>query len=123
MAAHDGMSTISVLFFVATTFWTLFWVSRVVYYQKQMNPEKKGNILSWNFDKEWLASCDEREQLRSLRAGYYAYYYNQFINLIIFVILLCAANVYEMSNLPFVILGVVWSAQTLIYWYEYEKKR
>ena len=46
-----------------------------------------------------------------------------FINLIIFVILLCAANVYEMSNLPFVILGVVWCAQTLIYWYEYEKKR
>ena len=123
MTAHDGMSTISVLFFVATTFWTLFWLSRVVYYQKQMNPEKKGNILSWNFDKEWLASCDEREQLRSFRAGYYAYYYNQFINLIIFIILLCAANVYEISALPFVILGVVWCAQTLIYWYEYEKKR
>ncbi|HIX28201.1 MAG TPA: DUF3169 family protein, partial [Candidatus Blautia stercoravium] len=38
MTAHDRMSTVSVFFFSVSVFWNLFWLSRIVYYRKQVNP-------------------------------------------------------------------------------------
>lgn len=40
---------------------------------KQLNPEKKGNIFDKNFSKEWLASCDEAQQLMIYKASYKSY--------------------------------------------------
>lgn len=37
---------------------------------KEINPEKKGNIFDKNFQKDWLNSCDEAQQLMVYKASY-----------------------------------------------------
>ncbi|MCD8385104.1 MAG: DUF3169 family protein [Clostridiales bacterium] len=40
---------------------------------REQNPEKQGSVYQFNFQKVWLQSCDEAEQLQIYRAGYRAY--------------------------------------------------
>ncbi|MCC8183112.1 MAG: DUF3169 family protein, partial [Clostridiales bacterium] len=46
---------------------------RVVDQLREQNPEKRGSVYQFNFQKVWLQSCDEAEQLQIYRAGYQAY--------------------------------------------------
>lgn len=117
------LSVIAVLFYAVVVFWNLFFIGRLIKYDKKINPEKRGNYFSWNFNKEWLASCDEREKLRMFQAAYYTQLRTQFIYLGVFIGLLLLSNAVEVGIVPFLILLVIWVSQSLIYWYEYEKKR
>lgn len=38
--------------------------NRIVNFTKEINPEKKGSVYDLKFQKTWIASCDEAEQLR-----------------------------------------------------------
>lgn len=40
---------------------------------KVLYPEKRGDVYSLRFQKDWLDSMDEREKLTTYRASYYAY--------------------------------------------------
>lgn len=73
----------ALLCYAAAEIWILLSMDRMVKYRKKLNPEKKGNIFSWNYDKEWLASCDEREWMQVFRAGYAVYEKSNILYLII----------------------------------------
>ena len=38
--------------------------NRIVNFTKEINPEKKGSVYDLKFQKTWIASCDEAEQLQ-----------------------------------------------------------
>lgn len=116
-------SVTAVLIYAVMVFWNLFFIGKLIKYDKKINPEKRGNFFSWNFNKEWLASCDEREKLRMFQAAYYTQLKTQFVYLAVFIGLLILSNAVEVGVVPFLILMVIWVSQSLIYWYEYEKKR
>lgn len=116
-------SVTAVLIYAVMVFWNLFFIGKLIKYDKKINPEKRGNFFSWNFNKEWLASCDEREKLRMFQAAYYTRLKTQFVYLAVFIGLLILSNAVEVGVVPFLILMVIWVSQSLIYWYEYEKKR
>jgi hypothetical protein len=41
--------------------------------EKELNPEKRGNVLDVNFQKVWMNSCDEAQKMIVYKAGYKAY--------------------------------------------------
>ena len=116
-------SVAAVLIYALIVFWNLFFMGKLIKYDKKINPEKRGNFFSWNFNKEWLESCDEREKLRLFQAAYYTQLRTQFVYLAVFIGLLLVSNAVEIGIVPFLILMVIWVSQSLIYCYEYEKKR
>lgn len=118
----DSFTLAAIGTFFLSAVWILISWDRLVKYEKQMNPEKKGNIFSWNFNKEWLQSCDEREKLKLFRAAYYTHLSMQILYLVIFCVLILLSGIVKVGVLPFVILGAVWMFQLLSYQYQYEHK-
>ena len=112
----------AILCFAAATLWILFAMDRMVKYRKKLNPEKKGNIFSWNYDKEWLASCDERERMQVFRAGYAVYVKSNILYLIIFICLILTSVIFDLGIAPFLVLLVIWCSQILMFTY-YSRKR
>lgn len=112
----------ALLCFAVGTFWILLAMDRMVKYRKKLNPEKKGNIFIWNYDKEWLASCDEREQMQVFRAGYAVYLKSNILYLIIFICLILTSIIFDLGIAPFLVLLVIWCSQNLIFTY-YSRKR
>lgn len=107
----------------AATLWILLAMDRMVKYRKKLNPEKKGNIFSWNYDKEWLASCDERERMQVFRAGYAVYVKSNILYLIIFICLILTSIIFDLGIAPFLVLLVIWCSQILIFTYYSRKRR
>ena len=89
----------------------------IVNYMKKLNPDKKGNIFSWNYDKECLASCDEREKVQVFHAGYEVYLKSQYLYLALFVALILLSTILDLGLAPFLLLLIIWCSQTLIYAY------
>lgn len=85
--------------------------------------KREGISLAGILINEWLESCDEREKLRLFQAAYYTQLRTQFVYLAVFIGLLLVSNAVEIGIVPFLILMVIWVSQSLIYCYEYEKKR
>ena len=92
-------------------------MDRIVNYMKKLNPDKKGNIFSWNYDKECLASCDEREKVQVFHAGYEVYLKSQYLYLALFVALILLSTILDLGLAPFLLLLIIWCSQTLIYAY------
>lgn len=115
-------SMFSLLFFLASFFWILGCMDRIVKYQKKLNPEKKGNFLSWAFRKQWLASCDEREKEKIYKAAYKSYTIQQYVYPVIFIALILLSTILKVGILPFIVLGVIWVSLLISYLYEYQKK-
>lgn len=113
-AAGNG---IAVYFFTIGAFWNLICLDRIVNYMKKLNPDKKGNIFSWNYDKECLASCDEREKVQVFHAGYEVYLKSQYLYLALFVALILLSTILDLGFAPFLLLLIIWCSQTLIYAY------
>lgn len=67
------VSMIDIVIFLVASFTFVALQKKCIDLTKQLNPEKKGNIFDKNFSKEWLASCDEAQQLMIYKASYAAY--------------------------------------------------
>ena len=108
---------IAVYFFAIGAFWNLICLDKIVNYMKKLNPDRKGNIFSWNYDKECLASCDEREKVQVFHAGYEVYLKSQYLYLVLFVALILLSTILDLGLAPFLLLLIIWCSQTLIYAY------
>lgn len=93
----------------------------IVKYVKRINPEKKGNILALNFQKVWMASCDEAEQMILFRAGYKAFRAVNVACVACFVILLVLETVLQAGLVPIVLVGVIWLTNALAFVRESKK--
>lgn len=113
-AAGNG---VAVYFFAIGAFCNLLCLDKIVNYMKKLNPDRKGNIFSWNYDKECLASCDEREKVQIFHAGYQVYLKSQYLYLGLFVALILLSTILDLGLAPFLLLLIIWCSQTLIYAY------
>lgn len=107
----------AVFFFVIGEFGNLICLDRIINYMKKLNPERRGNIFSWNYDKECLESCDEREKVQVFHAGYQVYLKSQYLYLGLFVMLTLLSTILDFGIAPFLLLLIIWCSQTLIYAY------
>ena len=79
------------------------------------HPEKRGDMNSKNFQKDWMASCDEAEKEMVYQSAYKAYTaLGKMLQ-----ILLCATMilhlVFHTGILAVIVVGVVYLTMTLTY--------
>ena len=82
-----------------------------------LNQYKTVNIFIFNYDKECLAICYERDLLQLFNAGYEVYLKSQYLYLALFVALILLSTILDLGLAPFLLLLIIWCSQTLIYAY------
>lgn len=106
---------IYILIFMVLTFVYVFLQRRFVEFTKEMYPGKKGDALDMDFQKQWINSMDEFEQQVIYKAAYKAYSAGQVLYLSILLVLFLGALFFDISVLPFLVVGVIWLIQSIIY--------
>lgn len=82
---------------------------------KRINPEKKGNIFDKEFNKEWLASCDEAQKKMIFGAGYKAYQATQYACMVMWIVTLIGILLFDIGILPSLCVFVIWLTLVLSY--------
>lgn len=109
--------------FVGYCLWSAFSEHILVEQTKKMNPEKKGNALSLHFNRDWDKSCDEQEKARMYGAAYVVYRKSNWLYAGIYIVLLMCSVAVDIGVLPFLMLGIIWTYQIVLYMCNYEKRR
>ncbi|MBQ2687735.1 MAG: DUF3169 family protein [Clostridia bacterium] len=100
--------------FVLDMIFTIFMQRACVELVKKINPEKKGEALAINFQKEWEGSMDEAQKLMTFEAGYKAYKFMNYAFIAAWV--LCIMGSYFGLGLaPTAIVSVLWLLMTVSY--------
>lgn len=108
--------------FVGYCLWSAVSEHILVEQIKKMNPEKKGNALSLHFNRDWDKSCDEQERARMYEAAYVVYRKSNWLYAGIYIVLLLLSVAVDIGMLPFLMLGIIWTYQIVLYMRNYEKR-
>lgn len=82
---------------------------KIINFEKEMNPEKKGSVFDMRFAKKWEESSDEAEKLTIYKSAYKSY---QTVNLTcIFLWLICiiGSGVWDFGILPIAMVTIIWT--------------
>lgn len=116
--------SISFVIMIATIVYNTVMQRACVQLIKKINPEKKGEALALNFQKEWEESMDEAQKLMAFEAGYRTYKVMNYAILIAWLI--CTLGImYGMSLMPLLIVSALWLTMTVtytVYGYKIEHK-
>lgn len=83
--------------------------------EKKLNPEKQGNILDFNFQKVWMNSCDEAEQLTVYKAGYEAFLSTNIACIILCMVAFGVTFLFKTDILAPVFVCIIWFVNNLSY--------
>lgn len=89
--------------------------NRIVNFTKEINPEKKGSVYDLKFQKTWIASCDEAEQLQIYRAAFRAYTAMNYAALGMFLVCFIGMLSWNFGLLPITMVLFVWLTGVIIY--------
>ena len=101
--------------FIASMVWETVLQGLVVGLEKKLNPEKKGNILDTGFQKEWVNSCDEAEQLIIYKSAYEAFKTTNMTLTTLWVVTMLGNLMLGTGIFPIVIVILVWLVSFLKY--------
>ena len=101
--------------FVLGYVWIIYVSNRVVKLEKQINPEKRGNIFDMKFQKQWMASCDEAQKQLIYQCGYRAYRMGSTVCMLLWVVALLAQLWTGTGMFPAVCICVIWLTMMLSY--------
>lgn len=104
-----------VLFFVAATGFLVALQRLTINLEKEINPEKKGSALDFNFRKKWVESCDEAERTKLYKCGYRAFNAANKACTFLSAILIVTGTLFEISQLPLIIVGFIWITLVVSY--------
>ena len=93
----------------------IFAQQKAVDLERRMNPEKHGSVYDTKFQKKWLDSCDESERQQIGQACYRAYIVFSRFCIGLWLVLVMASMVFEMSLLPVFVLLLVWGVMQVSY--------
>lgn len=88
---------------------------RVVDFEKQMNPEKKGSVYDFKFQKKWLESCDEAERSNVYQSAFKAYNAGVTACITLWVVLVFLGLVFDIGLLPSFVVLLVWGILLVTY--------
>ena len=85
-------------------------VMEILFYHlmQKRDPSKKGDPVSFNFDKRWLEGCDETEKLVLYQAGYRAFNSMQIVMLIGIILAVFGKMQFGTGDFPLILLGFMW---------------
>ena len=104
--------------FLLTIFVVFLFQKQVVDLLKTINPEKHGSIFDFNFNKKWIASCDEAQQLLIYKAAYKAFRIGIYTCLALWLLLFLANMAFDVGLLPIACVSLIWLIITIAYYVE-----
>lgn len=90
----------------------------LVNFTKEINPEKHGSVYDTGFQKKWLESCDESEQLQTYRAGYCAMQTGSFACIVLWVVCMIGMLSWDFGIMPMVMVLAIWLVMIIRYYIE-----
>lgn len=111
----NAVKMICMLAFITLSFLLAFLQRKIVSLDQDINPEKKGDPLDFNFQKQWLKSCDEQEKQVAYKSAYKAFRVSQIFYVVILIVLILVGPFFEIGISPFLIVGSIWLLQVLVY--------
>ena len=81
---------------------------KVVNFEKEMNPEKKGSAYDFNFGKKWLESSDEAEKLVNYKAAFASYKAVNVVCMILWLLCMYGMTIWGWDNVPVFMVGAIW---------------
>ena len=88
---------------------------RAVNLLKELNPEKNGSVFQVNFNKVWLASCDEGELAQIHKAGFQAYRAGHYACLGCWMVSVFGVLLGWMSWGSVLMIGIIWGVLQIRY--------
>lgn len=118
------LSVATLMAMIATIVYNTIIQRACVQLVKKINPEKKGEVLALNFQKEWENSLDEAQKLMAFEAGYRTYKVMNYAILIAWLI--CTLGMMlGMGLMPMLVVSALWLTMTVtytVYGYKIEHK-
>lgn len=93
----------------------IFEQKKLVNFEKELNPEKKGSIFDMRFAKKWEASCDEAQKLTIYKAAYKAYQATNMACIILWVLCILISIIWNIGIMPLAVIAILWFVQTTAY--------
>lgn len=112
---RKNMSSVSVTVLAAAMVLIVLMQWLILRYIKRINPEKRGNLFALNFQKIWMASCDEAEQMIIFRSGYKAYRCVNAACIVCFCVLLELETVLQIGLVPIILVGIIWLTNVIAF--------
>lgn len=88
---------------------------RVVNFEKEINPEKRGSVYDPKFKQKWMESCDEGEQFQIYKCAYKSYQVTQGVCMALWVITIIGLMSFDFGLLPMTCVVIIWLTQSLSY--------
>lgn len=88
---------------------------KIVNFEKEMNPEKKGSVYDLRFEKKWEESCDEAEKLAIYKSAYKAYRTVNFTCVILWLFCTLGMEVWNFGLMPVTAVSIIWLVQLTSY--------
>lgn len=100
---------------IITMIFTIVLQKKIINFEKELNPGKKGSIYDMNFHKKWEESCDEWEKLMIYKSAYASY--KTTCTTLIFLWLFCVIgnNIWNFGIMPVTIVSIIWLVQVVSY--------
>lgn len=89
--------------------------ARYIRFLQRIHPEKRGDVSSFNFQKQWLDSCDEAEKEVIYQSAYESYIFiNKIIALLLLITMLGHLFLHT-GILAIVVVGIIYFTLSLTY--------
>ena len=106
---------IGLVVFVISTVMGIVIPHLVIKIEKELNPEKRGNVLDSKFREVWMDSCDEAQQLIVYKSAYKAFSNTNIAGIWLVVITFVGSMLFKTDILSMIIVCLVWFINTLSY--------
>lgn len=114
-AYGDGIFIGMIIFFLAV-YAVLFILTRqCVELVKKINPEKRGDVLDFNFQKKWEESCDEAQKVILYQAGFKAYKVTNYVCMGVYFVCLIAQLLFHAGVMPILAVSAIWLIMTAVF--------
>lgn len=77
--------------------------------EKQLNPEKRGDVLDMNFSKEWDASCDEAQKQIIREAAFQAFQATQAACIVMWLVALVGQLMFDAGVFPVACVCIIFA--------------
>lgn len=110
-----GTAAVCLIEMILSLAWTILLQQKIVDQEKRINPEKKGSVYDTKFNKKWMDSCDEREQLLIFKSAYQAYKNTSYFCMGLSLLLMLGSMPFGYGPLPAGAVLLVWLVEMLSY--------
>ncbi|MFA9377826.1 MAG: DUF3169 family protein [Lachnotalea sp.] len=88
---------------------------KIVNFEKEINPEKKGSVFDTKFSQKWVDSCDEAERFTMYQCAYKSYQATSKTCVVLLVFTIFGMMIWDIGVLPTAMVTIIWLIQTSSY--------